>query len=366
MDLYIVLGVRRGATADDIRRAYRRLARRYHPDINPGDHEAAARFRDILSAYETLVDPERRRRYDHGEVTAVPPRPAGFAGFDFSPRVHAERTTTFGDLFGGVFVPPPPAGRAARGADIHTTVTVPLAAVLTPSRQTITWSHDVVCVACAGAGVGRAATADCAGCAGTGSVQAVRGHMLFTTPCAKCGGAGRQPASRCGTCDGRGASLRTEPLTIDIPAGVADGAALRLSGLGHAGRAGGPPGDLHVTVAIAPDPFFRREGNDLHLDVPLGVHEAALGARIALRLLDGSTVKLRVPPGTQSGQRFRLRDRGVPAPRDGRRGDVVVEVRLMLPRVLDERAKDLLREFGRLQGDSVRDGRFPAGEDSAQ
>jgi molecular chaperone DnaJ len=365
MDLYIVLGVRRGASADDIRRAYKRLARRYHPDINPGDHEAAERFRDILSAYETLVDPERRRRYDHGEVTAAPPRPAGFAGFDFSPRVHAERTTTFGDLFGGVFVPPPAGGRAARGADIHTTVTVPLATVLASSRQTITWSHDVVCIVCAGAGTGRAAAAECVACAGSGSVQAVRGHMLFTTTCTTCGGAGRRPASRCEACDGRGASLRTEPLTIDVPAGVADGAVLRLSGLGHAGRGGGPPGDLHVTIAVAPDPLFRRDGNDLHLEVPLALHEAALGARIPLRLLDGSTVRLRVPPGTQSGQRFRLRERGVPAPRDGRRGDVVAEVRLMLPRVLDERAKELLREFGRLQGDSVRDGRFPAGEDGA-
>jgi molecular chaperone DnaJ len=363
MDLYIVLGVRRGASADDIRRAYKRLARRYHPDINPGDHEAAARFRDILSAYETLVDPERRRRYDHGEPTATPPRPSGFAGFDFSPRVHAERTTTFGDLFAGVFVPPPAAGRPARGADIHTTVTVPLADVLSTSRHTITWSRDVTCVACAGSGAGLAPPADCVACEGTGSVAAVRGHMLFTTACSRCGGAGRQPASRCETCDGRGTTPRAEPLAIDVPAGVADGAVLRLSGLGHAGRAGGPPGDLHVAIALAPHPLFRREGNDLHLDVPLALHEAALGARIPLRLLDGSTVRLRVPPGTQSGQRFRLRERGVPAPRDGRRGDVVAEVRLMLPRVLDERAKELLREFGRLQRDSVRDGRFPAGED---
>jgi molecular chaperone DnaJ len=365
MDLYIVLGVRRGASAEDIRRAYKRLARRYHPDINPGDREAAARFRDILSAYETLVDPDRRRRYDHGEPTVVSPRPAGFAGFDFSPRVHAERTTTFGDLFGGVFVPPPVVGRPARGADIHTTVTVPLADLLGPSRQALTWSRDVVCAVCAGRGAGAAAPAECVACDGTGIEQAVRGHMLFTTSCTKCGGAGRQAASRCPACDGRGTEARTEPLTIDVPAGVADGAVIRLSGYGHAGRAGGPPGDVHVAVAVAPHPLFRREGNDLHLDVPLALHEAALGARIPLRLLDGATVRLRVPPGTQSGQRFRLRERGLPSPRDGRRGDVVADVRLMLPRVLDERAKELLREFGRVQAESVRDGRFPAGEDGA-
>ncbi len=231
MDLYIVLGVRRGASAEDIRRAYKRLARRYHPDINPGDGEAAARFRDILSAYETLVDPERRRRYDHGEPTALPPRAAGFAGFDFSPRVHAERTTTFGDLFGGVFVAPPATGRPARGADIHTALTVPLADVLSSSRHTLTWIRDVVCAACAGTGAGAVPAGPCVACAGTGSVPAVRGHMLFTTTCAKCGGAGRQVASRCPVCDGRGTEPRAEPLTIDVPAGVADGAVIRLSGL---------------------------------------------------------------------------------------------------------------------------------------
>jgi len=365
MDLYIVLGVRREATADDIRRAYKRLARRYHPDINPGDREAADRFRDILSAYETLVDPERRRRYDRGEPATAAPPAAGFAGFDFSPRVHAERSTTFGDLFGGMFVPPPTAGRPARGADIHTTITIPLTDVLHPSRHTLTWSRDVPCAICAGTGASRGPGAACVACEGGGQVQAVRGHMVFTTACGACGGTGRQPSARCVACAGRGTGPRAEPLTIDVPAGVADGAVIRLSGLGHAGPAGGPPGDLHVTVAIAAHPLFRRDGNDLHLDVPLALHEAALGARIPLRLLDGTIVRLRIPPGTQSGQRFRLRERGMPSPRDGRRGDVVAEVRLMLPRVLDERAKELLREFGRTQVDSVRDGRFPAAEGGA-
>ncbi|MGD9905556.1 MAG: DnaJ C-terminal domain-containing protein [Vicinamibacterales bacterium] len=360
MDLYVVLGVRREASAEDIRRAYKRLARRYHPDINPGDREAAARFRDILSAYETLVDPERRRRYDHGEASPPAPPSAGFTGFDFSPRVHAERTTTFGDLFAGVFVPPAAAGRPARGADIHASITLALADVMQASRQTLTWTREVPCLVCAGAGTSRAPAERCVACDGSGMAPAVRGHMVFTTACGSCGGSGRQPAARCPACDGRGTGPRTEPLAIDVPAGVADGAVIRLSGLGHAGRGGGPPGDLHVAIAVAPHPLFRRDGNDLHLDVPLALHEAALGTRVPLRLLDGSIVRLRVPPGTQSGQRFRLRERGVPSPRDGRRGDIVAEVRLMLPRVLDERAKELLREFGRTQSESVRDGRFPA------
>jgi molecular chaperone DnaJ len=355
--------VRRTASADDIRRAYKRLARRFHPDINPGDGEAAARFRDILSAYETLVDPERRRRYDHGEAPAAAPRPTGFAGFDFSPQVHSEPTTTFGDLFAGALDPRPAAQRRPqRGADLHVTLTVPLAALVAPSRHVVTWHHDAVCAACAGSGDGRSTPSPCPACAGTGQLRAARGHMLFTTACAACHGTGRQPAARCAVCDGRGVSARTEPLAVEVPAGVAEGAVLRLPGLGHAGRRGGPPGDLHVTVVTAPDPLYRRHDDDLHFDLPLAVHEAALGARIPIRLLDGSLVRLRIPPGTQSGQRIRLRERGLPTPRDGRRGDVVAEVRLMLPRVIDERTKDLLREFGRLHGEGVRDGRFPGHE----
>jgi molecular chaperone DnaJ len=360
-----VLGVRREASAADIRRAYRRLARRYHPDINPGDHEAAARFRDILSAYETLVDPERRRRYDCGESPAAPMPPPGFAGFDFSPRVHAERTTTFGDLFANALAPPPPTARSTRGADLHLTVALELADVLAASRRTVTWSREVACRVCAGTGAGKTPAPPCVACDGSGAMHVVRGHMLFSTACGTCGGSGAQPGRPCAACDGHGVEVRTEPLAVEVPAGVADGAVLRLPALGHAGRAGGPPGDLYVTVAIAPHPLYRRDGNDLHLDVPLALHEAALGARIPLRLIDGTVVRLRVPPGTQSGQRFRLRERGVPSPRDGRRGDVVAHARLMLPRVLDERAKELLREFGRLQGDSVRDGRFPAAGDGA-
>jgi molecular chaperone DnaJ len=152
---------------------------------------------------------------------------------------------------------------------------------------------------------------------------------------------------------------RSEPVSFEVPAGVDTGAVLRYSGLGHAGTAGAPPGDLFVTIAVAPHPLFRRKGDDLHVDVPVALHEAALGARVALTTVDGVTVRLRVPPGTQTGQRFRLRERGMPSRRDGRRGDLVAEIRLMLPAVLDERSKELLREFGRLQRDCVRDARFP-------
>jgi molecular chaperone DnaJ len=177
--------------------------------------------------------------------------------------------------------------------------------------------------------------------------------MVFSKPCGVCGGSGRQRQTRCPTCAGQQIEMRTEPLTIRIPAGVADGARIRVPAKGHVGRNGGDNGDLYVTVHVQPHPLFRREGDDLHLLVPVAVHEAALGAKIEVPSLDGPA-RLRVPPGTQSGQRFRVRERGLPSALDGRRGDLVVEVRLALPKLLDERSKELLREFGRINNEDVR------------
>ena len=363
MDFYVVLGVRREATDGDIRRAYKRLARQYHPDLNPGDREAAARFHDIAMAYDTLTDPDRRVRYDRGEHAAVPSAAAaGFTGFDFSPRVHAEPSTTFGDLFAEVFAPLADE-RQARGADVHVDATVTLEDIALGTRRAVTVHRQAACHACAGTGAVRTIAVACVACEGTGAVRVVRGHMMFSTPCGRCGGVGRRAAQPCRACGGRGVESRADTVTIDVPPGVNDGAVLRLPGLGHAGRAGGVPGDAHVTIAVAAHPLYRRDGQDLHVEVPVALHEAALGARIAVPAIDGGSVRLRVPPGTQSGQRFRLRERGLPAPRGEGRGDLVAEVRLMLPPVLDERSKTILREFGDLQRESVRDARFPSDED---
>jgi molecular chaperone DnaJ len=177
--------------------------------------------------------------------------------------------------------------------------------------------------------------------------------MVFSKPCAVCGGSGRQGQTRCPSCNGQQVEIRSESLTINIPPGLADGARIRVPSKGHAGRNGGESGDLYITVHVQPHPVFRREGDDLHLTVPVAVHEAALGAKVDVPAPDG-VARLRVPPGTQSGQRFRLRERGIASPRDGRRGDLVVEVRLVLPRLLDERSKELLREFGRINAGNVR------------
>ncbi len=355
MDLYIVLGVPHGASDSDIKRAYRRLARRYHPDINPGDQTAEERFRQILEAYETLIDPSRRSRYDAGHQVEVGPgrQAAGFEGFDFSTR-GADYSATFGDLFAEVLTER--GGRAPtqqRGADLHVEMPVTFEEALTGLQRAIAVTRRESCRSCAGTGRTRLSTGSCHLCQGTGAVRSVRGHMVFSRACSACGGTGQQTPRACEPCAGSGHETRTERVIARIPPGVADSDRLRIPSKGNAGLHGGVSGDLYITVKVAAHPVFRRDGDDLHMVVPIAVHEAALGAKIDVRTFDGSA-RLRVPPGTQSGQRFRLREHGAPSTRTGRRGDLIVDVRIVLPKLLDERSKELLREFGRINGENVR------------
>jgi molecular chaperone DnaJ len=356
MDLYVILGLPHGASDADIKRAYRRLARRYHPDINPGDRTAEARFRQILQAYETLIDPERRHRYDLG----FGPEPghdrpsSGFEGFDFSTR-GSDYSGTFGDLVAEVLTERDARRQAPpeRGADLHQEVTLSFDEALHGAQRTVTVTRREVCRTCAGSGRTRAAGGACLMCHGSGMVRSVRGHMIFSKTCQACGGSGQQRPRVCEPCGGGGQEARTEAVAIRIPGGIADGERVRLAGKGNAGVRGGPPGDLYIAVHVEPHPVYRREGDDLHMVLSIAIHEAALGAKVEIPTPDGPA-RLRVPPGTQSGQRFRLRERGATSTRDGRRGDLVVEVRLMLPRLLDERSKELLREFGKINGENVR------------
>ena len=355
LDFYVILGLEHGATESEIKRAYRRLARRYHPDINPGDRTAEARFRQILEAYETLIDPERRSRYDSGSpVGHDDQRSSGFEGFDFSGRA-GDHSATFGDLFAEVLT-----GRTAqragaeRGADLHQSLALSFDEAFNGAQRTITVTRRETCRTCAGTGVTRVNAGTCLVCEGTGSVRSVRGHMVFSRNCPSCGGTGQQRPRSCEPCGGAGQVTRTESIEVRIPSGIADGERMRVAAKGNAGLRGGQPGDLYITIHVSPHPLYHREGDDLFISVPIAIHEAALGARIDVPTPDGGA-KVRVPPGTQSGQRFRLRERGVASRRDGRRGDLVVEVRLVLPRLLDERSKELLREFGRINGENVRE-----------
>jgi molecular chaperone DnaJ len=356
MDFYVLLGLDAEATTADVKRAYRRLARRYHPGINPGDRAAEAAFRRILQAYETLVDPERRQKYDAGGGAAAEvsdDRTFEFAGFDFSVAAQGAQAATFSELFADVLHPAVDAGvRAEPGADLHASLTVPFLEAVRGARRQVVVTRQDVCSACGGRGHVRTQEGRCAACHATGKTRWARGHMVFSKACAVCGGSGQLRQQRCAICNAQGRVVRAEAIPVDVPPGTADGVRLRVAAKGHAGRNGGPTGDLYVTVHVEPHRLYRREGEDLHLQVPVAVHEAVLGARIDVPSLDGP-VRLRIPPGTRAGQRFRVRGRGVPTVM-GARGDLIVEAVLVLPEVVDERSKELMREFGRLNQDDVR------------
>ena len=353
MDLYLALGLRPGASSADIKRAYRRLARRFHPGINPGDRDAEATYRRVTEAYETLVDPERRRAYDASGVRPGEGASATFefSGFDFSSSALGPQAATFAELFAEVLHPQASADAAESGPDLHADLTVSFDDAMRGAVRQIMVTRFEACTACDATGHVRMNEIRCNQCQGTGKVRWARGHMVFTKTCGACQGAGRHRTTRCRTCGGIGRHARTEAVAVTVPPGTPDGAHLRIPERGHAGRSGGRTGDLHVTVHVQPHPVFRRVGDDLHIVLPIGVHEAVLGTRVDVPSLEGD-VKLRIPPGTRAGQQFRLRERGVPTA--GGRGDLIIETRLVLPEVVDERAKQFMREFGRLYTGDLR------------
>ena len=358
MDFYVILGLGHGASLSEVKRAYRRLARRYHPGVNPGDRAAEALFQRIAEAYETLSDPERRRQYDAGGGAALA-RPEGeafeFAGFDFSVAAKGADAATFSELFADVLHPMRPAGQGGApeaGADLHASLTVSFEESIRGEERQVVVTRQVPCRACGGAGQLRTPEGRCAHCHATGHVRWARGHMVFSKSCAACDGTGQQRHQRCNVCAGHGRGVRGDAVAVHVPPGVLDGATLRVPEKGHAGRHGGRTGDLYIDVHVQPHPLFRRHGDDLFIVVPVAVHEAVLGVRIDVPALDG-VAKLRIPPGTQGGRQFRLTGRGAPAS-SGRRGDLVVEVQLVLPRLVDERSRELMREFGRLNSEDVR------------
>jgi molecular chaperone DnaJ len=356
MDYYSILGLQPGASPAEIKRAYRRLSRRYHPGVNPGDRQAQTLFERITEAYETLSDPDRRRQYDTAGTAPAPGSPRGqfeFAGFDFSFAAQGTDAATFSELFADVLHPAvPDDGRAEAGADLHASLSVTFEESLRGVERQVMITRQVPCGACEGTGRIRTPEGRCPHCQATGKVRWARGHMVFAKSCAACGGTGRQRYQRCDVCAAHGRLVRSEPVPVRVPAGVHDGARLRVAERGHTGLRGGPSGDLYVDIHVQTHPLLRREGDDLFIVVPVAVHEAVLGARIDVPTLDGGA-KLKIPAGTQGGQRFRMSGRGAPTAA-GTRGDLIVEVKLVLPRVADERSKELMREFGRLNGEDVR------------
>jgi molecular chaperone DnaJ len=357
MDFYVILGVTHEASTADIKRAYRRLARRFHPGVNPGDRAAEEMFERVSEAYETLVDPGRRRQYDAAgspRGTQLETATFVFSEFDFSAAKQGAQASTFSELFADVLHPMPAASQREPevGADIHTSLTVPFAEAIQGVERQVMVTRQVTCSACGGGGQVATSEGRCASCQGTGQTRWARGHMVFAKPCGECGGTGRQRWQRCAVCIGSGRAMRAEAIAVPVPPGMPDGGQVQLPERGHAGWRMGRAGDLYVTVHVQPHPVFARDGHDLVCELRVAVNEAVLGARVDVPSLDGA-VKVRIPPGAQTGQRLRIEGRGVPTPFGGR-GDLVCVVKLVLPETLDERSRELMREFGERNGQAIR------------
>ncbi len=368
-DYYQTLGVGRSASDDEVRKAYRRLARKYHPDLNPGDKASEERFKLVQEAYDILSDAKKRKMYDQfgfyseqgfpGAGAQQPGGPGfGFGGFDFSDAFGAGQGAagpqggfggSFSDLFSQFFGGRHGAGEqpaAEKGADLEYALGIDFWQAIRGTQVRLSVSRLEACRACHGSGQSGGASAACPQCQGSGNVTQMAGAMRFSLNCPKCGGTGRL-RNACPACRGEGRTHSTESVEVRIPPGAASGSRLRVAGKGNSGTMGAPPGDLYITIRVEDHPIFTREGDDIHIRVPVSVSEAGLGAKIEVPTVDGRAL-LKIPQGTQTGQKFRLREKGVFNSRKNSRGDQIVEIAIQAPDVRDERARELLRELSRL------------------
>ena len=355
MNYYEILGAKRNASQSEIKKIYRRLARKYHPDVNPGDSIAEERFKQIQEAYKVLSDPEKRKIYNRSGYYRDGQQAAARNGFH---GVRFDGTSTFGDIFSDLFGrgnAGASSARPTRGQDLEYRIEIPFLDSIRGTQTRIRMSRRVVCSRCKGTGgTSGAGQRSCPRCKGTGKTQDLRGIISFSTPCPQCGGSGSIGVGNCFPCSGEGLVQKVERLRVRIPAGLKNGSRIRVPGKGDGAAFGGPPGDLFLVVRVQPHPFFSRKGDDVLCSVPVTIEEAVLGAEIEVPTVEGKA-RLKIPSGTQNGQKFRLRGRGAPSARGGGRGDQLVEVQVVLPTVEDERSKEILREFAQLNPQNPRE-----------
>ncbi len=371
-DYYELLGVPRKASAKDIRAAYRKLARKYHPDLNPGDKSAEEKFKQIQEAYEVLSDTKKRQMYDQFGFNAPgpggAPHPGGgyggvspedihfdFGGFDFGGG-GASGATSFRDLFSQFFRGTGAAqARPERehGDDLEYAIDISFGEAVRGTVKKLSFTRLDACQVCHGTGAAPGDAKTCPTCGGSGQVTQVSGKMRFQVACSRCGGTGKLQ-SVCRNCGGEGRVARMDTLEVRIPPGAQTGSRVRVAGRGNAGMHGGPPGDRYIITNVQPHPFFERRGDDLYTTVPITVSEASLGAKVEVPTIDGRA-QVRIPPGTNSGKRLRLREKGAPSARQpGKRGDQIIEVQVVVPKPEDERVRDLLRELSKVDHEDPR------------
>jgi len=398
-DYYEILGVKKSASAEDIRKAFRKLARKYHPDVNPGDKAAEEKFKALSEANDVLSDPKKRKIYDQvgfysdnidpataeayaragsnagggggfpggfpsGAEAGGHGAPFDFGGFDFSDLVDSAGRgrknsgsggsfrDIFGSIFGGGHGAAPAEEGPEPGTDLEYQVNVPFWTAIRGGVMRLNISRNDVCSQCNGQG-SLESPGKCPECGGTGQITQTGGRMKFNVQCPRCHGTGKN-LTTCPTCHGEGTVTKAEPLEVRIKAGTRDGQRIRVPGKGNAGAHGGAPGDLYAIIRTGEHPIFHRDGDDIYLTVPVSATEAALGAKIEVPTIDGRAL-LKIPPGTQSGQKLRLREKGVPsATKDGVRGDEIVEITVHVPMPRDERTKELMRELAKLNPEDPR------------
>jgi molecular chaperone DnaJ len=356
--LYDVLGVAKNASQDEIKKAYRKLARQYHPDRNPDDEEAEAKFKEVQAAYDVLSEPEKRKQYDtFGSADGRPgPGPSGWTNF-------STEGFDIGDLFGGLF-----GGRGGgqrrpapeRGADVEAVVNLSFEDSLKGVEVKIPVEIDTACRECGGSGA-KPGTAPviCPECRGRGVKAESQGLFALSQPCPRCRGNGTIIEDPCPRCRGTGRERRTKRYTVKIPAGVKDGTRIRLKGKGEAGVAGGPSGDLFVVTRMAPSPLFKRRGAaDLEVEVPVTYTEAALGAKVDVPTPYGDRLSLRIPAGTESGKLLKLKGHGAPKLKGGGRGDLYARVKVTVPKKLTKKEREVLEELQKISRGNPRQGVF--------
>ena len=361
-DYYEVLGVQKGASDDELKKAYRKLARKYHPDLNKDNPEAADKFKEVNEAYEVLSDKEKRAKYDQFGHAGVDPNfgagGGGFGGFDMG---DIDLGDIFGSFFGGGFGGFGGSQRQAnpnapkRGASLRANMTISFQEAMTGVEKEINLTRTESCNTCHGTGCAAGTTAEvCPTCHGTGQVRIQRGGGGFafttTSPCSNCNGTGKIIHQPCPDCRGEGQVRKQKKIKVRIPAGIDDGQTISMRGQGNSGQNGGPAGDLLITVSVTPDPRFERDGYDLYLEQPVSFTQAALGAELQIDTIDGK-VKYNLPAGTQTGTTFRLRGKGVPTVNGRGRGDQYVTVRIMVPTSLTSEQRDALSRFAEAMGE---------------
>jgi molecular chaperone DnaJ len=346
-DLYDILGVKPEATDEEIKKAYRKLARKYHPDVNPGDKEAETKFKEISEAYDILSRPEKKAEYDRLRSAASSysyTYPGGERVFDFG-RFTSESGGGFSSIFENLF------GEKAsyrpqpmRGDDLHTVLEVGFRDAVFGTKTQVSLAQEEPCKKCAGNGIDPYSGETCPDCKGSGQKSSRKGSVRVVTTCGRCGGSGRIGTKGCPVCHGMGMVRTEKRFDVNIPAGVDNGSRIRLAGKGYTGYDGGPPGDLYIELKVNPDPIFRREGNNIQVKTTIDLFTAVLGGRVSVDTLYGR-VEMTVPSGTQNEQKFRLKGKGVPALKGGARGDQFVEIEVAIPRHLDSRSEALFREL---------------------